>query len=57
MQGPPSSPGPLDMLNPVKLHCKFTVRGTGRDIFKLVPYEAHAVGKRTVCILLECFLA
>ena len=57
MQGPPSSPGPLDMLNPVKLHCKFTVRGTGPDIFKLVHYEAHAVGKRTVCILLGCFLA
>ena len=33
---------PLDMLNPVKLHCKFTVRGTGPDIFKLVHYEAHA---------------
>ena len=47
---------PLDMLNPVKLHCKFTVRGTGPDIFKLVHYEAHAVGKRTVCILLECSL-
>ena len=44
------------MLNPVKLHCKFTVRGTGPDIFKLVHYEAHAVGKRTVCILLECSL-
>ena len=27
------------MLNPVKLHCKFTVRGTRPDIFKLVHYE------------------
>ena len=27
------------------------------DMFKLVHFEAHTVGKRTVCIPLECFLA
>ena len=26
------------------------------DIFKLVHYESHTVGKRAVCIRLECFL-